>query len=121
MLFFLTKMKELVAEKNELANKLMRLEVILVFFVKSYIVLNFPLFFQKKTEDFQNSSQNITEDERRKRFRRTAGEIDRHYKCIVENCAKSYGSEGSLNQHIKLKHPDLYVSAFFFGIVFLIF
>jgi hypothetical protein len=26
---------------------------------------------------------------------------------MVENCQKSYGSEGSLNQHIKLKHPEL--------------
>lgn len=54
-------------------------------------------------------SANHLEEERRKRFRRTAGEIDRHYKCMIESCQKSYGSEGSLNQHIKLKHPDLYV------------
>lgn len=54
----------------------------------------------------------MNEEERRKRFRRTAGEIDRHYKCLIENCLKSYGSEGSLNQHIKLKHPDLYVISF---------
>jgi hypothetical protein len=39
--------------------------------------------------------------------RRTAGEIDRHYKCLASRCDKSYGSEGSLNQHIKLKHPEL--------------
>ena len=26
----------------------------------------------------------------------------------METCAKSYGSEGSLNQHIKLKHPEFY-------------
>ena len=28
---------------------------------------------------------------------------------MIETCLKSYGSEGSLNQHLKLKHPDLYV------------
>jgi hypothetical protein len=42
-------------------------------------------------------------EEKRKRHRRTAPEISRHYKCPT-----SYGSEGSLNQHIKLKHPELY-------------
>ena len=47
-------------------------------------------------------------DERRKRHRRTANEIHRHYPCPVEECPKSYGSEGSLNQHLKLKHPEYY-------------
>jgi len=27
---------------------------------------------------------------------------------MVEDCTKSYGSEGSLNQHIKLKHPEYF-------------
>eukprot|EP01017_Pseudomicrothorax_dubius_P015015 TRINITY_DN17488_c0_g1_i1.p1 TRINITY_DN17488_c0_g1~~TRINITY_DN17488_c0_g1_i1.p1 ORF type:complete len:114 (+),score=15.09 TRINITY_DN17488_c0_g1_i1:328-669(+) len=40
---------------------------------------------------------------KKKRQRRTATEIDRHYRCPL--CVKSYGSEGSLAQHIKLKHP----------------
>jgi len=26
----------------------------------------------------------------------------------VETCQKSYGSEGSLNQHVKLKHFEVY-------------
>lgn len=47
-------------------------------------------------------------EEKRKRHRRTATEIARHYKCPIEECPKSYGSEGSLNQHIKLKHPEYY-------------
>lgn len=42
-----------------------------------------------------------------KRHRRTAGEVSRFHKCTVENCSKSYGSEGSLNQHMKIKHPEL--------------
>ena len=28
----------------------------------------------------------------------------------MKNCEKSYGSEGSLNQHYKLKHPEIYVA-----------
>ena len=27
--------------------------------------------------------------------------------CNVEGCGKSYGSEGSLNQHLKIKHAEL--------------
>ena len=45
-----------------------------------------------------------------KRHRRTKGEIQRMYKCHSKGCSKSYGSEGSLNQHIKLKHPDRWAS-----------
>ncbi|CAI2381988.1 unnamed protein product [Moneuplotes crassus] len=41
-----------------------------------------------------------------KRHRRTKSEIQRKYKCRSGHCSKSYGSEGSLNQHIKLKHPE---------------
>ncbi len=41
----------------------------------------------------------------RKRMRRTASEIDRNYKCEMPNCTKSYGSEGALKMHMKLKHP----------------
>ena len=47
-------------------------------------------------------------DDKRKRHRRTATEIQRHYKCPVEGCHKSYGSEGSMNQHMKLKHVEFY-------------
>lgn len=48
------------------------------------------------------------DNEKKKRHRRTATEIARHYKCPIEGCNKSYGSEGSLNQHIKIKHPQEY-------------
>ena len=36
-------------------------------------------------------------DDKRKRHRRTAGEIARIYKCPRDDCSKSYGTEGSLN------------------------
>ena len=48
------------------------------------------------------------DNEKKKRHRRTATEIPRHYKCPIEDCPKSYGAEGSLNQHIKIKHPEYY-------------
>ena len=40
----------------------------------------------------------------RKRHRRGKNEIKRMFKCGYPNCGKTYGSEGSLNQHIKIKH-----------------
>ena len=46
------------------------------------------------------------EELRNKRARRTAEEIEKKYKCEVAFCERSYGSEGSLQQHIKLKHPE---------------
>ena len=48
------------------------------------------------------------DNEKKKRHRRTATEIARHYRCPIEGCPKSYGGEGSLNQHIKLKHSSYY-------------
>ena len=41
---------------------------------------------------------------RKKHVRRTAKEINRSFICPYESCQKVYGSEGSLNLHIKIKH-----------------
>lgn len=46
--------------------------------------------------------------ERKKRYRRTANEIEKSFTCDMPRCSRSYGSEGSLLQHIKLKHPEKY-------------
>jgi hypothetical protein len=40
---------------------------------------------------------------KKKRIRRTASEIERAWKCTL--CVKSYGSEGALKTHLKIKHP----------------
>ncbi len=45
---------------------------------------------------------------KRKRHRRPAHEIRRHHKCPAPQCGKAYGSEGSLSQHLKLKHRMYY-------------
>jgi hypothetical protein len=47
----------------------------------------------------------ISRGEIEKRRRRKALGISRRYGCPVQDCGKSYGSDGSLNQHIRLKHP----------------
>lgn len=41
---------------------------------------------------------------RKKHVRRCANDIQREFICPYEQCAKLYGSEGSLNLHIKIKH-----------------
>ena len=53
----------------------------------------------------QDSDQLLQElEDRRKRSRRSASEIQRNFICPEKNCQKAYGSEGSLLQHMKLKH-----------------
>ena len=51
----------------------------------------------------QQKSQSRSQS-RKKHNRRTAKEINRQYICPYKNCSKYYGSEGSLNLHIKIKH-----------------
>lgn len=40
----------------------------------------------------------------RKRIRKRKCDIERCFKCPIPDCDKSYGSENSMNQHLKLKH-----------------
>jgi hypothetical protein len=41
---------------------------------------------------------------RKKHNRRCANDIERQFVCPYQKCDKFYGSEGSLNLHIKIKH-----------------
>lgn len=45
---------------------------------------------------------------KKKRKRKTKDEVERNFKCNLDSCGKSYGSENSLNQHMKLKHPEFW-------------
>lgn len=56
-----SQMRELVNERNELNTKFIKLE--------------------KKGDEIQEGER--SDDDRKKRFRRTADEIDRHYRCPV--------------------------------------
>jgi len=85
-------MKELIAEKNELVGRINELEK-----RGGDKVEKTPI-----TPNLNNSS-----DDKKTRIRRKAAEIERHYRCPITTCQKSYGSEGSLIQHIRLKHPEL--------------
>lgn len=41
------------------------------------------------------------------RKRRKANQVERLYKCLEKFCNRSYGSEGALKMHIKIKHPGV--------------
>ena len=41
---------------------------------------------------------------RKRHNRRCANEIEKQYQCPFDECGKLYGSEGSLNLHLRLKH-----------------
>jgi hypothetical protein len=41
---------------------------------------------------------------RKRHNRRCADQLEKDFVCPYEACSKLYGSEGSLNLHIKLKH-----------------
>ena len=45
---------------------------------------------------------------KKKRKRKSKAEVDRSFRCVVQGCVKAYGTENSLNQHIKLKHKEFW-------------
>jgi len=58
----------------------------------------------KQPDTGNEVSSSCKNNQRKKHNRRTAKEINRQYICPYKNCQKIYGSEGSLNLHIKIKH-----------------
>lgn len=58
-------------------------------------------FYESNLDRFQNERYSSG---RKKHNRRCANDIERKYKCPYHKCEKFYGSEGSLNLHIKIKH-----------------
>lgn len=62
-------------------------------------VLKIMKYYDNNYEDLKENKPNG----RKKHNRRTAKEIMKDYKCPYK-CGKLYGSEGSLNLHMKLKH-----------------
>jgi len=78
---------------------------------KSQILMRLALLDKAQNPIQYKLSQIHPSQNKKKRHRRSANQIDRHYKCPVITCAKTYGSEGSLYQHIKLKHPSFNIGA----------
>lgn len=60
---------------------------------------------EKSKGEATRKAENLAcKNKRKKHLRRTASEIDRTFVCPYEGCGKYFGSEGSQNLHIKIKH-----------------
>jgi len=53
-----------------------------------------------------NSPMDSSVGPKPKKRRRRRHEISRNFKCNLNGCSKSYGSEGALKTHVRLKHAD---------------
>ncbi len=84
------------------------------------IVLNTRI---KKLHEENNNFKKIIEDQlkgsskrsycsngisKKKRKRKLKNEVVRNFKCGYPGCNKSYGSDNSLNQHVKIKHSEFW-------------
>lgn len=61
----------------------------------------------KKQIEFYEKGNFLEEKQdklKKKRKRRKTHEILRNFKCMIPGCIKAYGSENSLQQHLRLKH-----------------
>jgi hypothetical protein len=58
-------------------------------------------------DDDMSSDDEDDEEKRKRRYRRKATQIERLYKCQEKNCNRSYGTEGALKMHLKLKHAGV--------------
>lgn len=65
------------------------------------------LMDSQPTPQMKVDEQGTGETEKKKRRRRRAAQIDRKWTCTYTGCRKAYGSEGSLTQHMRLKHRNL--------------
>lgn len=86
-----TKIKRLQEELEDLKETLKRLKA------------------QKSMKGMQMPFKHKTETPKPKRKRKKKSEVERNYSCNIDNCQKSYGSENSLNQHMKIKHPEFWM------------
>eukprot|EP01016_Furgasonia_blochmanni_P011559 TRINITY_DN1525_c0_g2_i1.p1 TRINITY_DN1525_c0_g2~~TRINITY_DN1525_c0_g2_i1.p1 ORF type:complete len:268 (-),score=34.82 TRINITY_DN1525_c0_g2_i1:462-1181(-) len=82
--YMLTKMVEFQHFKSEIHERIQKLEMVV------------------QAMEAQNNSPNSRNQKRK--FRRTAAEITKSHPCPYPGCCKTYGSDVSLNLHIKLKH-----------------
>ena len=97
------KLKNLIYEKTNLKQKILNLEKYLDK-NKNNIKIN-DIYINRKRHRRLKSEINIKINDiyiNRKRHRRLKSEIKRNFLC--KYCNKTYGTEASLNQHLKIKH-----------------
>ena len=85
-----TKMKRLIQEIEILKDTLQRLQI------------------QKATGNLYPHRDQEIQLPKPRRKRKKKSEVERNFSCNIDNCQKSYGSENSLNQHMKIKHPEFW-------------
>ena len=98
---------KLLLECSRNTNKTLQ-EILRIYRAEEFILEN---KINKELKELNNEKQRLN---RRKRTRRFDVEIDKHYhvniyinllmKCIFKNCDKSYGSEISMNHHMRKAH-----------------
>ncbi|EGR30875.1 zinc c2h2 type family protein, putative [Ichthyophthirius multifiliis] len=88
----ISKINELSTDNQVLDSKLNELEVIL------------KLQYTKFVQHLKKEYQKLICMKNKKKNRRTSNEIEKSQICPYVECSKLYGSEVSLNLHIKLKH-----------------
>ncbi|CAK90889.1 unnamed protein product (macronuclear) [Paramecium tetraurelia] len=59
---------------------------------------------KERIQFIEQKFSNLETNSRKKKKRRTAAEIEKNFECPYKNCLKQYGSDVSLNLHIKFKH-----------------
>ena len=58
----------------------------------------------QELEDAEKDWMAIWTQKSKKKIRRTSDMIDKVFQCPFERCSRTYGSDVSLNLHMKLKH-----------------
>lgn len=97
-------LKNLIAQNEMMSNQINSL---LIQRENLFRTLNYyEQKFATKEETKAHAASEQSEEAKKKRFRRSAKDITRMFRCPIVKCSKSYGSEGSLHQHIRLKHPE---------------
>jgi hypothetical protein len=88
-----------------LDEKIKRLQEVMVDFKETLIHIK----NQQKMNDIIPPQRYQIETPKPRRKRKKKSEIERNFACNIDNCQRSYGSENSLNQHMKIKHPDFWM------------
>ena len=104
-LYFFTKFVEVYEKNRSLKEKLMILH-------KERNELKHLIERLDRKNKSKSNAMSMVDDLyiKKKRIRRGKKEIIRVYVCKYPQCMKKYGTEGSLNQHIKIKHNEQYYS-----------
>ncbi|CAD8149036.1 unnamed protein product [Paramecium pentaurelia] len=59
---------------------------------------------KQRIQFIEQKFSNLEATSKKKKNRRTAAQIEKNFECPYKNCLKQYGSDVSLNLHIKFKH-----------------